>query len=256
MSTDLPILPGAEPYSAAGGRTGVLVLHGFTGNPQSMRPLAEAFAAAGHTVELPLLPGHGTTVEDMNTTGWEDWTAAAEAAYQDLAARSDKVLVTGLSMGGALTLWLAAEHPGIAGIVVINPFAEPDDFQELRRTALKMLEEGTEFLPGVGNDVADPDSTELAYASMPLRCLLSLMDGMEVQKPRLPQIQTPALILHSTQDHAIPPGSVKLLSERLGGPVELVELARSFHVATIDYDKEDINQRAVAFAAAQAAGAR
>ena len=67
------ILPGAEPWSAEGGPTGVLVLHGFTGNPSSMRGLAEAMAAAGHSVELPRLPGHGTTVDDMLTTSWADW---------------------------------------------------------------------------------------------------------------------------------------------------------------------------------------
>src|SRR2546428_9012211 len=84
-----PVLPGAEPFSAPGGPHGALVLHGFTGSPQSMRGLAKAFAAAGFAVELPLLPGHGTTIEDMATTGWDDWSGTAEAAYQELAARCD-----------------------------------------------------------------------------------------------------------------------------------------------------------------------
>ena len=88
---DAPILPGAEPFSASGGPHGALVLHGFTGCPQSMRGLAQAFAAAGFTVELPRLPGHGTSVEDMTQYSWADWSAAAEAAYQDLAARCERV---------------------------------------------------------------------------------------------------------------------------------------------------------------------
>ena len=96
------IIPGCEPWSADGGRQGVLVLHGFTGNPQSMRGLAEAFAAAGFAVELPLLPGHGTSVDDMIDTAWPDWSAAAEAAYADLAARVDRVVVAGLSSGAGL----------------------------------------------------------------------------------------------------------------------------------------------------------
>src|SRR3954447_4486711 len=104
-------MPGAEPFSAAGGPDAVLVVHGFTGSPQSMRPLAEAFAAAGFTVELPRLPGHGTSLEDMITTGWDDWSSAAEATYADLAARCSKVVVAGLSMGGTITTWLAARHP-------------------------------------------------------------------------------------------------------------------------------------------------
>ena len=80
MSEQSEILPGAEPFSAAGGPHGVLVLHGFTGCPQSMRPLAEAFAAAGFTVELPRLPGHGTSLEDMLQTTWSDWSSHAEAS--------------------------------------------------------------------------------------------------------------------------------------------------------------------------------
>src|SRR5256714_14080830 len=106
-----PVLPGAEPFSAPGGPHGALVLHGFTGSPQSMRGLAKAFAAAGFAVELPLLPGHGTTVEDMATTGGDDWSGTAEAAYQELAARCDRVGVAGLSVGGPLTAWLARAPP-------------------------------------------------------------------------------------------------------------------------------------------------
>src|SRR6516225_2418344 len=97
-----PILPGAEPYSATGDTRGALVLHGFTGNPQSMRGLALALADAGFTVEMPLLPGHGTDVADMVPTRWKDWCRAAEDAYTELAARSDAVAIIGLSMGGTL----------------------------------------------------------------------------------------------------------------------------------------------------------
>src|SRR3954467_7806998 len=114
------VIPGAEPWSATGGPNGVLVVHGFTGSPQSMRPLAEAFAAGGFTVELPRLPGHGTVIEDMVPTRWGDWSGAVEAAYTELASRCEKVVVAGLSMGGTLTAWLAANHPEIAGVVLVN----------------------------------------------------------------------------------------------------------------------------------------
>ena len=97
------VLPGAEPFSAAGGPHGALVVHGFTGCPQSMRGLAQAFAAAGFATELPLLPGHGTSVDDMLATRWADWSGAAEAAYENLAARCDRIVVAGLSMGGTIT---------------------------------------------------------------------------------------------------------------------------------------------------------
>jgi carboxylesterase len=246
--TDRPILEGAEPYSVRGDRRGALVLHGFTGSPQSMRPLAEAFAAAGCSVELPRLPGHGTTVEDMARYGWPDWAAAAEAAYADLAARTDSIVVAGLSMGGSLTLYLAEQHPEIAGIVLVNPVVEPGDFAPLVTMARAQLDAGEPFIQGVGNDVADPDVTELAYTSMPNAAVLSLVVGLQALKADLSAVMQPALILHSTQDHIVPPSSVKLLTESLSGPYEVVELDRSFHVATIDFDKHVVNERAVAFA--------
>src|SRR6267378_65406 len=106
-----PILPGAEPFSAPGGPHGALVLHGFTGNPSSMRGVAEALAAAGFAVELPLLPGHGTSVEDMITTGFADWSSTVEQAYLELAGRVASVVVVGLSMGGTLAAWVTARNP-------------------------------------------------------------------------------------------------------------------------------------------------
>jgi carboxylesterase len=242
------VLPGAEPFSASGGQRGALVLHGFTGSPQSMRPLGEAFAAAGYSVEVPRLPGHGTTVEDMARYGWSDWTGAVDAAYDDLASRCECVVVAGLSMGGALTLWLALEHPQIAGIVLVNPVVESDDFAPLVTAAAGLLEQGVELMPGVGGDVADPDVTELAYTSMPNRAVLSLVEALAAQKPRLSEISIPALVLHSLQDHIVPPTSVGLLTKHLTGPIEVVDLERSFHVATIDLDRDLINHRAVAFA--------
>src|SRR5579863_7112149 len=111
-----PLLPGAEPFAASNGPHGVLVLHGFTGCPQSMRPLAEAFADGGFSVELPLLPGHGTQVEDLAETRFDDWLAAAEEAYVQLAARCDRVVVAGLSMGGTLSCELAVRHSDLAGV--------------------------------------------------------------------------------------------------------------------------------------------
>ena len=86
----MPLMPGEEPFFHPGGSTAVLLCHGFTGNPQSLRPLAEALAVAGYTVDLPLLPGHGTSVEDMISTRWENWSAAAEVAYQDSPRQTER----------------------------------------------------------------------------------------------------------------------------------------------------------------------
>jgi carboxylesterase len=182
-------MAGAEPFSATGGPEGVLVLHGFTGNPFSMRPLAESLAKAGHTVELPLLPGHGTAVDDMLETGWADWSAATEVAYLDLAARCESVAVAGLSMGGTLSCWLAERHTEISGIAVINPLVEPPT-DDLVAAVRSLLDAGTPVMDGIGSDIALPDASELSYAGTPVAPLLSLVDpvpGVAALEPRGPR---------------------------------------------------------------------
>ena len=240
------VLPGAEPFSHTGNEVGVLVCHGFTGSPQSVRPLAEALAEAGFTVELPLWPGHGTSVEDMLETRWSDWSAAAEAAYQDLAGRCEKVVVAGLSMGGSLTAWLASRHPEIAGAIFVNAAVEPPA-TEMIEMVKQLAEQGPTF-QGIGNDVADPDVTELAYVGTPVEPLVSLMEALRDEVgPQLGNISCPCLILNSPQDHVVEPSNSDVLASSVSGPVERVTLERSYHVATIDYDKDLIAERSVDF---------
>ena len=246
------IIAGCEPWSAQGGPHGVLVLHGFTGNPQSMRGLAAAFAAAGFAVDLPLLPGHGTSVDDMLTTDWSDWSAAAEEAYEALAARVDKVVVAGLSMGGSLTAWLASRHPEVAGIVCINPALSVPD--EIVTALTDMVAGGVDRIPAIGGDVADPDGREKAYDATPLVPLLSLAAAGEAFRSDLPKVECPVLIMTSPQDHVVEPRNSDLLADGVSGPVERVTLERSYHVATLDYDKDLIDERAVAFARRVTAG--
>ena len=241
------VLPGAEPFSAAGGPVGALVIHGFTGSPQSMRGLAEAFAAAGFTVELPRLPGHGTTVEDMAATTWDDWSRAVVAAYEDLAARCERVVTAGLSMGGTLAVWLAAHHPEVTGVVAVNAAVGMVD-DELRKGLEEMISQGIEFMPGVAGDIADPDSEELGYDQVPVRGLLSLGAAMVDLEARLSDIRCPVLILNSPQDHVVPPDASDRLAASVSGPVERITLERSYHVATLDYDKALIERSAVEFA--------
>ena len=235
------VLPEAAPLSIEAGPVGCLVIHGFTGNPSSMRPIAEAMVADGHSVEMPRLPGHGTTVEDMNTTSWADWTAEVEAAHQRLAERCDHVVAMGLSMGGTLTGWIGAEHPEIAGLVFINAAAERSD--EMRDGLQAMIDAGETYMDGIGSDVADPEVTESAYAKVPLAPLVSMLDGVAGLQDRLGSNTAPALILTSPQDHVVAPTASDHLAETLGGPVERVTLERSYHVATIALDRDLIIER-------------
>lgn len=248
-----PVLAGAEPWSAAGGDSGVLVLHGFTGSPQSVRGLAEAFAAAGFTVELPLLPGHGTRVEDMLRTRWEDWLGAAEESCADLVARCERVVVAGLSMGGTLALWLAAHHEGLAGLVLVNPLVQPPSSAALDAMA-QAVREGATTTAAIGSDIAAPHVTELAYGATPLAPLVSLMEAAERLRRDLERIRCPVLLFSSREDHVVPPASGDLVVSAVSGPVERVWLERSYHVATLDYDRAEIEEGAVAFALRASAG--
>jgi carboxylesterase len=243
----MQLIPGADPWSHHGTTTaGALCLHGFTGHPLAMRGVADAFAAAGFHVELPLLPGHGTTVEDMMTTGWADWTEAAEAALARLVERCDSVVVAGLSMGGSLSVYLATKHPNIAGFVLINPLVQPAP-DELVEMAAGMLEEGTLSIPGIGSDIADPDSSENSYTATPIGPFLSLTAGLHAMQADLATITAPMLIMTSPQDHVVDPGNSDYLAVNVSGPVERVLLERSYHVATLDYDRDVVFEHAVAF---------
>lgn len=241
---------GAEPMSHVGaGRSGVLVLHGFTGNPSSLRRQASALAAAGHDVELPRLPGHGTTVADMLTTSWTDWSSAALEAYDRLAGRADRVAIMGLSMGGTLTLWTALQRPDTVGIVCVNPATRPQPVEVLEMIE-ELLATGQDIAPGVGSDIADPDAVEIAYEGTPLRPLLSFVnEGLAPIAERYGELAMPMLLYTSHDDHVVDPGDSKHLAATYGGDVEHVWLERSYHVATQDYDRDLITDGAVAFVA-------
>ena len=244
-----PTIPGAEPLSHVGsGDAGVLVLHGFTGNPGSMRGLAEACVAAGFHVEMPQLAGHGTAMEDMIPTRWADWSADVESAYRALAQRASRIVVMGLSMGGSLTLWIGSQHPEIKGLVCVNPATRPQDPSVIEMIK-GMIDAGTEVMDGIGSDIAEPGVVELAYPGTPLAPLLSFqVDGLTPLSQQYDRMRMPLLLFTSVQDHVVSPDDSDALASQYGGPVEHVKLERSYHVATQDYDKGIIFEGAVAFA--------
>jgi carboxylesterase len=226
--------------------TGVLVVHGFTGSPGSMAHVASGIEAAGFTVSVPRLPGHGTVVEDMLDTTWADWSAAADAAYVELTGRVDRVALVGQSMGGTLACWLAAHHPEVTALVCINPMVLPRDTDEVLFLDA-LIEAGDELAGGIGQDLADPDAVEPAYDQTPLRSLRSLLQAVEDIQPELARIACPVLVLTSRNDHTVPPANSDHLAAVVAGPVERVALERSYHVASMDFDKELIVERSVEF---------
>jgi carboxylesterase len=181
----------------------------------------------------------------MVPTRWSDWSSVADAAYGDLAGRSDRVFVAGLSMGGSLAIWLAERHSDIAGIIVVNPLVDPPA-SSFRDMLHGMIEEGAISVPAIGSDIA-MRGTESAYDASPLEPMLSMFEAVDEIAARLGEVRCPVLLLSSRIDHVVPPESGDLLAARAGGPVERVWLERSFHVATLDHDASEIEERAVAF---------
>lgn len=244
------VLSGAEPMSQTGRTgTGVLVLHGFTGNPSSVRGVAEAMTSLDHHVELPRLPGHGTTIDDMVATRWADWTAEVTRAHAQLAARVDRVVVVGLSMGASLALWTALHLDHVAGLVLVNPATVPQGADVIAMIE-EMIGDGIEIAPAVGGDIADPDVVESSYDGAPLRALLSFqIDGLAAMTDRYGELEMPLLLFTSRQDHVVDPADSEHLAATYGGDVEHVWLDRSYHVATQDYDAADIIRRTGDFVA-------
>jgi carboxylesterase len=230
-------------------RPGALVLHGLTGSTQSVDGVRTALEAAGFEVEAPMLPGHGTSPEDLDGCGWDDWTAAAEAAYGRLAR---PVVAVGLSMGGALAAGVCARHPEVRGLAVVNPLVDPPAPAFLE-TLEAFLAAGERFLPGIGSDIADPSAAEVAYDRLPIAALLSMSRGLHALRPQLAGVRCPVLILTSRHDHVVPAVSSDVLAGAVCGPVERHWLERSQHVATLDLDREELERRIVGFATSLAA---
>ncbi len=238
------VQPGAEPYAADGGPVGVLVCHGFTGSPRTVRPWAEYLAAAGLTVRAPRLPGHGTTWQDLNRTGWRDWYSAAEDAFADLSARCEQVFVTGLSMGACLAFRLAQTRgPKVSGLVVVNPSLAPDTRLFLLAPVLKHV---IPSLPGVAGDIKKPGADEGGYPRVPVKAAVTLPELWKLTARHLPEVTQPLLVYRSAVDHVVGPASMRVLTTALPA-AEVRPLADSYHVATLDNDAPAIFESTLAF---------
>lgn len=234
-----PLSTPARPELTGGRSIGVLVCHGFTGSPASMRPWAEHLAERGYAVEMPLLPGHGTTWQEMNKTGWADWYAEASRAFDRLAAGNEAVVLAGLSMGGALMLRLAADHPDrISGVVVVNPAVSTERKDVL---ALPILKHVVGAFPGISNDIKKPGVTEHAYPKTPLRAADSMMTAWKGLRADLHKVTAPLLYFKSATDHVVDPSSQRIIVGSVGSTdVKVRMLEDSYHVATLDNDAEAI----------------
>lgn len=240
------ILPGAEPFFFKGNDIGVLVCHGFTGTTQSMRYLGEQLHAAGYTVIGPRLKGHGTSPEDMATTTAADWIASVDQALAELQKTCSQIFMTGLSMGGTLTLFTAASHADvIKGAIPINAVVQ------IGKPDMAGLAFGVglpDSVPGIGSDVKAANCPELAYPVVPVAAVRQVYALAAVTHDLLPRITCPTLVITSREDHVVNPANAARIAGGVSaGRVEMLWLDNSYHVATIDNDKALIAQRSTEF---------
>lgn len=236
-----------SPFSHDGSSgVGVLVCHGFTGSPHSMRPWAKHLAAQGWSVSLPLLPGHGTHWSEANKTTWRDWYSTIEAAFSELKAKCDKVFVVGLSMGGTLALRLAeTQGPLVSGLVLVNPAVIMIRWDT---KLLPVLGKVLRSAPALGNDIALQGVDEGAYDRTPVRAAASLRQFQTLVRKELPSITQPVLLYHSLNDHVVEPVNSEIVLQQISSAnkTEIV-LQDSYHVATMDHDAQRIFDGSVEF---------
>ncbi len=243
-----PLTVEARPELTGGRRIGVLLSHGFTGQPASMKPWGEHLGSLGYGVSVPRLPGHGTTWQELNTKTWDDWYAELTRAFEALAAEHDAVVVAGLSMGGALVLQLAADHAErISGVVVVNPAVAS---KRLDVKLLPVLKHVVASFPGLANDIKLAGADEHGYTRTPLKAIHSLMRAWPSLISDLPKVTSPILYLRSTEDHVVDEASQPIITSKVSSrDVTVVPLTESYHVATLDNDAQKIFDLSAAFIA-------
>ena len=214
--------------------------HGFTGSVQSIQPWAASLASPrdgwdGARVVAPRLPGHGTSWQDLARTRWWDWYQAIEDSYEEVSAQCEHVFVAGLSMGGALALRLASLRP-VSGVLLVNPAVAT------RRRVVPIAARLHRVLPsqpGIASDIADPEAEEVGYPRFSVTSLATMTKLWKETRSRLNQVSAPTIVFRSVEDHVVDDSTVSILRRKLKD-VSVVELPRSYHVATLDYDAEMI----------------
>lgn len=218
---------------------GVLLVHGFTGSPASMRPWAEYLNQRGYTVKVPLLPGHGTTPHDLNLVKWQEWPAKVESDLQELLRTCRKVFICGLSMGGGTTLNVATRYSkDLAGIILVNPMIHVKFVPHQLAWVISRFQK---MRDSVGDDIKRPGITEYGYDALPAVGVYQLLKMLHYTRKRLHDVTAPMLLFHSVDDHTLPVTNTEIVMKGVGSrEKQRIELVNSYHVATLDYDQEVI----------------
>ena len=235
-----------KPWRLGSGRRGAVLLHGFAGTPPELRRLGEHLAGLGWRVEGPLLAGHGTTADDHARTRWQDWARSASDAVDLVAAECDQVVVAGQSMGGALSLHLAAHDTRIAAVATL---AAPIWLTDWR---LKVLFAAKYFQRWHTPDPFDIDLYipervhELhSYGRRSTASIHELTRLLRTVRGELAMVRQPVLLLHGGRDRTVDPRNAADIARRLvcSREVEVGIYPRSGHAMSVDVDRDELETR-------------
>ncbi|MCK8827475.1 alpha/beta fold hydrolase [Natroniella acetigena] len=233
-----------EPFYFEGNQTACLLIHGFTGSPGHMRLLGEALHQEGYTVSGILLPGHGTCMEDMEQTDWQDWLAAVEEEYQQLKTEYNQVYVLGLSMGGILSLILAENY----AVDKVVSLAAPIKIQNRLAYLTPVLQYFKRFNYSSGGEKLEDEIYDIGYSATPIKTVPSLLKLIKLAKNDLEQVECPTLIIQSKLDQTVRSVSAEIIYEQISSQQkELLWLENSGHVVTLGSEKEMIHHRIINF---------
>lgn len=226
----------------------MLLLHGFGDTPQTLGYLAAALHEVGFTVRAPLLPGHGSTVDEFDRSRAGDWIEDARAEYESMASSFRVVGLGGLSMGGALAAIVAADAPRLPALVLLAPYlGMPRSLAAAARLHRVWGPLTGQFKAQNDRSIHDPDerAKNLAYGVTTAGAIRQLLEVTRLARRSLPSITAPTLILQSRNDNRVS-RKIAEYAYRTIPAVEkrLVFLERGGHVLTVDHDREMVVARA------------
>jgi len=240
------IMPGAEPFFCQGGPVGCLLLHGFTATPQEMQRLGRFLADHGYTVHAPLLAGHGTRVQDLNGTDWHDWYQSALNAWQRLGCQCNRVFAIGLSLGGALALYLGAQVTLRGVVAMATPLVLDAKFLWMAR----LLKHVIPYRKKGPSDIRDSAALarRVAYDHTPTRSTEQVLLFLRQLNLTLHEVRAPVLLIHSRQDATVDPQTMPRIYERLGSDDKHMQwLDHSGHIVTDDREREQLYRAILEF---------
>ena len=242
-----PQLDGA-PFLWPGGPVGVLLIHGYTATPAEMHLVGRYLHERGCTVSGPLLPGHGTVIEDLHRCRWQDWAAEVERAYGALQQRCARVFVGGESLGGLLALHLGAGHPEAAGVIAFAPALRARSWQIYLSPWIKVIIHTIPKprAPQAGRSVVDERWQGYDVDSVP--AVAQLLRLQQAVRRELPRLASPLLVFQGLRDRALSPGGAREVYDRAGtADKELVWMERSSHCVALDVEWETAAEAAAHF---------